>query len=134
MPKGRNRFRKNIFRNLLTLLKSVLVNIYFTYWSYKVLVRDVLKYGSLSIASLSTIILAIDVLAESFGSKRIQEVINSLSKSWIVGWISLSLFVLSVAYLCFHHWEEAKKPNYEYTFVKRLHDFMEGRRVNVGET
>ena len=133
MPGTKSQFRRNIFKELLILLESIFVNFYFAYWSYKTLARTIFKYGSLAVVSLSTTLLTAEVLAESFGSKRVQQFVEYLSHNPIVRWVSIGVFVLAVGYLAVHHYKEAKKPNYEYTFVKRLCDFLEGSRGNRNE-
>jgi hypothetical protein len=69
--------------------------------------------------------LFVEVLIEWRGSKTIPELIAHPPVPWLSN-ILFGLFVVAVAYLLLHHYEESKKPGYEYKFVQKLTQFMQG--------
>jgi hypothetical protein len=72
--------------------------------------------------------LFLEVAAEFVGSQKIYEAILSLARHLPHGTLAFVIFSMAVTFMLWHHAREAKKPAYEYTFVKSLLDFMEGRR------
>lgn len=112
-------------------LEYVIISAYFYFWSYKTEVRNGLKYGALSAVSLSTMTLAIEVVSEAYGSHGVAEALAAgLASTWLgISWggFVLGLFVAAVIFLIWHNIDEARQPGYEYVFVRRLCDYLEGR-------
>lgn len=127
MSRSKKPIRAQALNNLAIALRYAIVSIYFYVWSYKTEIRQWLKVSSLGILSVFMLGLFLEVAAESIGPQKIHEAFSSLG-GYLHGTFAFVIFAIAVAYLLWHHIREAKKPGYEYTFVKSLCDFMEGRR------
>jgi hypothetical protein len=118
----------------LQLSEFAIAYLYFYAWSFKTDIRDWLKVTSLAVLSFSTLALLLEVGAEIIGSDWLVAAIETLVPHGIFRWLFLTLFVLAVIFLVWHHFHEARKPGYEYVFVKRLCTFLEGVEGAEGVT
>jgi hypothetical protein len=120
---------------------------YFFYWSYKTEIRSLLRYTALAIMTLSTLLLASEVLLELVGHESLLRRIHRLNLGIVAAvdrfraakptlfahlpatevlvTTALLGFLAAVAiYLLFHNFEEARKPEYEYRFAKVVHSLL----------
>lgn len=99
---------------------------YLWLWSRKTEIRDkYLKRLGLGVLSISPALLVCEYFADIF-HRRWLDVVVAWSKLPDISWPVIVLPPLGLLYLIWHHWREARKPSYEYTFVRRLCDFLEG--------
>lgn len=118
--------RGQLWQMLGRALEYAVVWGYFYAWSYKTEVRKALKVSALGAIAVPTALLAAEVAAETLGAHEIAAALIALSSS-TTGKALFYAFIASVLFLLWHHVEEARKPGYEYVFVQRLCDFLEGR-------
>lgn len=102
------------------------VALFFLAWNQKRKLRDILHYTSLAVISLSTVLLLIEVIAEYRGAETIVTALRGFET--VYGHFVFAIFVAGVLFMLWHHYEETQKPQFEYAFVLRLWEFMEGRR------
>lgn len=133
MPRRNKPIRNQVVKKLAIALRYSLVSIYFLFWSYKTELRRWFKIGSLGILSIFMLGLLLEVAAEIVGPQKIHELILFLGRHLPHGKLAFVIFSMAVSFMVWHHVREAKKPAYEYTFVKSLLDFMEGRRPGRGD-
>jgi hypothetical protein len=119
--------RKQSRDKIREALAYAFIATYFFAWSYKTEVRKWLKVGSLAVISASTVFLAVDVFAEAEGGHFIGEALVKFSDA-LPGGVAFTAFVAAVLVLLWHHFNEARKPSYEYLFVRRVFDFLEGQQ------
>ena len=101
------------------LLIFVVAMVYYYFWSWKAGIRDFAKLASLSVLSISSGSLAVEIYAERAGAKRLSELLTTAVAYTKVA-ILPYLVVMGAVYLFWHHFREARKPAYESRFVERL--------------
>jgi hypothetical protein len=101
------------------LLIFVVEMVYYYFWSWKAGIRDFAKLASLSVLSISSGSLAVEIYAERVGAKRLSELLTTAVAYTKIA-ILPYLVVVGAVYLFWHHFREARKPAYESRFVERL--------------
>jgi hypothetical protein len=109
------------------------VQAYFWFWSWKKDKAKYFKYSALSILSLSTVSLVLEVGFEIAGSQKLARSITRLlclaDQYKIPATVVLGLCLAAVIYMLVHHYREARKPDYEFNFAVRLCECIESQRI-----
>jgi hypothetical protein len=123
--------RKQIRGLVPALLEYAIVAAYFYLWSYKTEIRTALKVGSLGLLSVSAVLLYVEIIIERFGAEGVSSFLATFEHP--TGNVLLIASGSALVFLLWHHFDEGRKPGYEYVFVQRLCDVLEGHSHKRGE-
>jgi hypothetical protein len=110
---------------------------YFWYWSWRKDKTRYFRYAALSVLSLSTILLVLEVALELVGPEkltpRVSRFLLAAHHHKIPAALVLGICVAALLYMIAYHYHEARKPDYEFNFTMRLYECIDSQRILTGE-
>jgi hypothetical protein len=117
---------KSAFRQLRVFSKSYIVMGYFLYWSWKSEIKHYLRFSAVVILIISVVLPVLEMFLHMLHEYWLAEGVAATRR----GVTFLTIYLAGVAFVVWHNRTELKKPEYEYTFVRRLRAILQDARTS----